>query len=147
MKSWYFILTATEHDHIETMMASSGLLCDWCFSSGSTQEEESRLQQEEQMGLQVSYEGSNRLSIPTKTLSGRSVSRSLTHTHMYTCCICVHMYIYTYMCTYTHTVCRVQNIVTSETKWSQQFVGEHVILTTPVVSCLLFCPSRTDRTE
>ncbi|XP_042290457.1 sodium bicarbonate cotransporter 3-like isoform X4 [Thunnus maccoyii] len=35
-------------------------------------EEESRLQEEEQLGLKVSYEGSNRLSIPVKALSGRS---------------------------------------------------------------------------
>ncbi|XP_042290456.1 sodium bicarbonate cotransporter 3-like isoform X3 [Thunnus maccoyii] len=33
-------------------------------------EEESRLQEEEQLGLKVSYEGSNRLSIPVKALSG-----------------------------------------------------------------------------
>ncbi|KAG7225481.1 hypothetical protein INR49_027476, partial [Caranx melampygus] len=35
-------------------------------------EEESRMQEEEEMGLKVSFEGSNQLSIPVKTLSGRS---------------------------------------------------------------------------
>eukprot|EP00064_Thunnus_orientalis_P007091 superscaffoldBa00000768_g7110 len=40
-------------------------------------EEESRLQEEEQLGLKVSYEGSNRLSIPVKALSGSSDSDPL----------------------------------------------------------------------
>nr|XP_057903868.1 sodium bicarbonate cotransporter 3-like isoform X2 [Doryrhamphus excisus] len=35
-------------------------------------EEESLLHQQEQLGLQVSYENSNRLNLPEKTLSGRS---------------------------------------------------------------------------
>ncbi|XP_044192507.1 sodium bicarbonate cotransporter 3-like isoform X10 [Thunnus albacares] len=43
----------------------------------SIQEEESRLQEEEQLGLKVSYEGSNRLSIPVKALSGSSDSDPL----------------------------------------------------------------------
>uniref|UniRef100_A0A3B4Y166 Anion exchange protein n=1 Tax=Seriola lalandi dorsalis TaxID=1841481 RepID=A0A3B4Y166_SERLL len=34
-------------------------------------EEESRIHEEEEMGLKVGFEGSNRLSIPVKTLSGR----------------------------------------------------------------------------
>ncbi|XP_042361976.1 sodium bicarbonate cotransporter 3-like isoform X1 [Plectropomus leopardus] len=40
-------------------------------------EEQSRLQEEEDMGLKVSFEGSNRLSIPVKTLSGSSDSDPL----------------------------------------------------------------------
>lgn len=35
------------------------------------QEEESRLQAEEEMGLKAGFEGSNQLNIPVKALSGR----------------------------------------------------------------------------
>uniref|UniRef100_A0A672G8H5 Anion exchange protein n=1 Tax=Salarias fasciatus TaxID=181472 RepID=A0A672G8H5_SALFA len=44
------------------------------FNPPSLQEEESRLQEEEEeMGLKVDFEASNRLDIPVKTLSGRYV--------------------------------------------------------------------------
>lgn len=40
-------------------------------SHGCFQEAESRRQEEEEMGLKVGFEGSNRLNIPVKALSGR----------------------------------------------------------------------------
>lgn len=39
------------------------------------QEEESRLQAEEEMGLKATFEGSNQLNIPVKALSGRWVAQ------------------------------------------------------------------------
>lgn len=62
--------------------AVTAVLLIYAPASAFTQEEESRIQAEEEMGLKVSFEGSNQLSIPVKTLSGRWVLHHINHALM-----------------------------------------------------------------